>query len=245
MGKLITVADDTQRVPAYLAEPSVKPKGAVIVIHEVWGLVDHIRSVADRFAAEGYVALAPDLLSDTDIAERARPFRIDLFNPAKRNEVQPKLREVMTPMREPDFGEKTLAKLQACFDYLYTLTGVGRRVAVCGFCFGGTYAYSLAMRESRLCAVVPFYGHVVTDPVQLRAISSPILAFYGEQDENLIATLAEVRTAMHQAGVTYAAVVYPDCGHAFFNDSNSYAYNGAAAKDAWRRTLAFLAAYVK
>ncbi|MEJ0073491.1 MAG: hypothetical protein WDN27_05440 [Candidatus Saccharibacteria bacterium] len=75
--------------------------------------------MADRYAAEGYYALAPNLLAETDIAKHAATLQLDYFNPAKRNEAQPKLRALMTPMSEPDFGKKTLGRVRACFDYLY------------------------------------------------------------------------------------------------------------------------------
>jgi carboxymethylenebutenolidase len=115
-------------------------------------------------------------------------------------------------------------------------------VAVCGFCFGGSYSYSLAISESRLKAAVPFYGHASTEISELQKINCPVLAFYGEKDENLMSTLPELKENMKAAGVNYEAVVYPNCGHAFFNDTNKFAYNQEAATDAWQRTLRFLAA---
>lgn len=234
-----------QSFPAYLAEPTGDIKGGIIVIHEVWALNDHTKSVADRFAAEGYVALAPDLLSETDIAEHAAELQLDLFNPEKRNEAQPKLRALMAPLQAPGFAEKTLAKLAACFEHLYTKPKVDDKVAINGFCFGGSYSYNMAIKEARLKAAVPFYGHAPMDVDELKQISCPILAFYGEKDEGLINDLPQLKELMEQAGVDYTAQVYPDCGHAFFNDTNPYAYNEAAATDAWQKTLDFLSQHMQ
>ncbi|MGH7234506.1 MAG: dienelactone hydrolase family protein [Candidatus Saccharimonadales bacterium] len=234
-----------QKFGVYLARPEGQVKGAIIVIHEVWGLVDHIKSVADRYAAEGYVALAPDLLSETDITSHATPeLQEDLFNPEKRNLAQTKMRSLMAPMQEPDFASKTLAKLEVCFDYLYNPPEVKRQVAVTGFCFGGSYSYSLALEEPRLKLAMPFYGHVTTDVAELAKIKCPVRAFYGQNDERLIDGLDELKTAMESAGVNFEAKVYPDCGHAFFNDTNKFAYNENAAADAWSRALDLLSQYL-
>lgn len=240
MGKNTELSFSGQKFGAYEARPQGRAKGAIIVIHEVWGLTDHIKSVAERFAAEGYVALAPDLLSETDIAAHAQGLQEDLFNPEKRNEAQPKLRKLMAPIQEPGFAEKTVGKLEACFDYLYDKPESSHKVAVVGYCFGGSYSYSLAIHEPRLKAAVPFYGHAPNDADELSKIKCPILAFYGKKDEGLIGSLPELKELMKTAGVNYTAKVYSDCGHAFFNDTNRFAYNKEAATDAWQRTLKFL-----
>jgi len=225
----------------YETTPDGEVKGGLIVIEEVWGLTDHIKDVADRYAAEGYYVVSPELLGETHIREHASELMLDLFNPEKRNEAQPKLRAMMTPMQEPGFGEMTVGRLRACFDYLYAKPQVKEWVAVTGFCFGGSYSYALSMAEPRLKAAVPFYGHTnLEDPDALKSIACPILAFYGEKDENLMKALPAVKDAMKAAGVRYTAQVYPDCGHAFFNDTNPFAYNEAAATDAWKRALEFL-----
>lgn len=242
--KMISLDYRGTELAAYEARPEGamnEIKGGIIVIHEVWGLNDHTRDIADRFAAEGYIVVAPDLLSETDIAKYADTLQLDMFNPEKRNEAQPKVRALMAPMNAPGFGEKTLGRIRACFDYLYDLPEVRQRVAVTGFCFGGSYSFALATSEPRLKAAVPFYGHAdVSDPAKLAGIQCPILAFYGENDANLMGTLPGVKAAMAKAGVDFTAEVYPDAGHAFFNDTNPFAYNEDAARDAWQKTLDFL-----
>lgn len=244
MSEMVEVKADLP-VPAYLARPDGVPKGAVIVIHEVWGLADHIKSVADRLASEGYLAFAPDLLSGTGVdVSSIINLQEALFDPKRRNEVQPVLRKAMAPMQDPQFGTKTLERLQACFDFVYGLPDAGQKVAVMGFCFGGTYSYSLAVVEPNLKLALPFYGHSNQTVDELKQIKCPVRAFYGENDENLISSLPELTQHMKEAGVDYVSKVYPGCGHAFFNDTNKNAYNAEAAADAWKLTLEYLAEYL-
>ena len=238
---MITLNYNDTKFEAYEAKPTGEVKGGIIVIHEIWGLNEHTKDIADRFAREGYWALAPSLLADTDIADHASELQLDLFNPEKRNEAQPKLRALMTPLQEPGFAEKMLGRVHACFEYLYDQSETHEWVAITGFCFGGSYSFSLATSEPRLQAAVPFYGHTnLEDTTVIKQINCPILAFYGEQDTGLVDNLPMIKAEMEQAGIDFSAQVYPDCGHAFFNDTNPYAYNETAAKDAWQRTLVFL-----
>lgn len=244
MGKVMTLETAKGELTAYLARTEQTARGAVIVVHEVWALNDHTRDIADRFAQEGYIALAPDLLRDTIDVKAIAPFQLDYFDPKKRNEVQPKLRAKMTPIHNPAFAEATLARLDACFEYLYGLKEAEQRVAITGFCFGGTYSYGMAVREPRLKLAVPFYGHCNYSVDELRMITCPVRAFYGENDEGLMGSLPDVKARMKSADVDYETKVYPNCAHAFFNDTNRFAYNEAAASDAWKRTLDYLQQFV-
>lgn len=240
-GKMTELEYDGTPLNVYEAVPEGEPKGGLIVIEEVWGLTDHIKDIADRYAKEGYYVISPELLSELHIEEHANTLMLDMFNPEKRNEAQPKVRELMAPINEPGFAEKTVGRLKVVFDYLYAKPEVKQSVSITGFCFGGSYSFALAMVEPRLKAAVPFYGHCdISDPDTLRKIACPIRAFFGEKDERLMAALPALEEAMKEAGVDFEAKAYPDCGHAFFNDTNPYAYNEAAAKDAWQRALEFL-----
>ncbi len=233
MGKMIEVQAD-KPVDAYLAEPLGPVKGSIIVIHEVWGLDNHIKSVADRYAAEGYIALAPSLFELKDLtSDEIAKLKTDLFDEVKRVEIQPQLRKLMAPMQAPEFGALTDGRVRACFNYLYDLPTSSQKVAVTGFCFGGTHSYSLAVAEPRLKLALPFYGHSDQSVEELKNITCPIRAFYGQNDERLISGLDDLKSRMAEAGVDYSAKVYPDCAHAFFNDSNPIVYNQAAAEDAW------------
>jgi carboxymethylenebutenolidase len=241
MGEMIQLKFNDQEFPSYLVKPDGEVKGALVVIHEVWGLTDHIKSIADRFAAEGYIALAPDFLFGNGIdIDALLGLQSGLFDPQKRAEAQPKLRALMAPIQAPEFAILTLDKTKVCFDYLENIEGINGRVGITGFCFGGSYSFSLAVNEPKLKVAIPFYGHADFSVDALKAITCPILAFYGDQDENLMASLPELKNKMAQAGVNFTAQVYSGCGHAFFNDTNKFTYNAPAATDAWNKTLDLL-----
>jgi len=238
MGRTI----DVEGVDVYRAEAAGALRGGLILIEEIWGLVPHIREVADRLAAEGYLVLAPELLGDILGAENGQELMEARDDPdeARRTAVQPKLRELFSGMRDPVFAAGAVAKLQRLVDALEAEPGVDGRIAVLGFCFGGSYAFALAAADPRVRAVVPFYGSAPAAD-DIARIEAPVLAFYGEHDERLIAALPEVEAAFARAGGDFTATVYPDAGHAFFNDTNPHAYDAPAARDAWEKATAFLA----
>lgn len=215
------------------------PEGApaLIVIEEIWGLNEHIKDVARRFAKQGYAVLAPELLGDTGILEKISPaIFADMHDPAKRDAAQVRMREALAPMQHPGFADKTVARLKACYAHLRKTHG---RIAVLGFCFGGTYAYALAAHEPGIKAAIPFYGHPPKEE-DIARIACSVLAFYGERDLNLIQSLPELEASMQAHGKDFTYEVYKDTGHAFFNDTNKMMYNKEAAEDSWTRTLAFL-----
>jgi len=225
----------------YRAEPSGSPRGAIILIQEIWGLVDHIRDIADRFAAQGYLVLAPDLLSTAGITPEVGQRLADARtsdDPEVRNAEQPILREAFTAAFSPEFATDAVATLKTVVDQLENEPGIDGRIAVVGFCFGGTYSFALAAADPRIKAAVPFYGS--GDPATIGGITCPVLAFYGDDDRGLIARLPDVVAALDAGGVTATIQRYPGAGHAFFNDTNPIAYRPADAADAWQRTLAFL-----
>jgi carboxymethylenebutenolidase len=232
-------------VTAYRSEPSGVPRGALIVIHEIWGLVDHIKDIADRYAAEGYLVIAPDLLSEVGVTPE---IGLELFammnepDEEKRTANQPRLREAFGQSRSPEFGATAVAKLKAIVDALEAEPGIDGKVGVLGFCFGGSYSFALAEADPRVKAAVPFYGGA--QPGEVGTIQCPVLAFYGETDTALIEALPGVEAAMKDAGVDFTAKVYADAGHAFFNDTNPRTFVPAVAADAWSRSLEFLRANV-
>ncbi len=230
-------------VTLYRADPPSEPRGALIVIHEIWGLVDHIKDVADRYAAEGYLVFAPDLLSDVGVTPE---IGLELFammnepDEEKRTANQPRLREAFGQSRSPEFAATAVTKLTAIVDALETEPGIDGKVGVLGFCFGGSYSFALAEADPRVKAAVPFYGGA--QPGEVGSIRCPVLAFYGETDTPLIDGLPGIEAAMTDAGVDFTAKIYADAGHAFFNDTNPRTFDPAAAGDAWSRSLEFLAA---
>lgn len=232
---------------AYVATPSIPAeqyKGAVIVIHEVWGLVDNIRNVADRYAAEGYLAIAPDLMDDLGVSsDEATELQHRLVSADAEDlaEGQERLRELMAPITVPAFATRAIHRLIACVDHLYRQVPVAGRIAVTGFSFGGSYAFSLAVADSRVRASLPFYAYVNLPKELLGEIACPILYFVGEDDPALFAALPGLTEQMKAAHVDFTAIAYRGTGHAFFNESNAHAYRKDAAKDAWQKSLAFLA----
>jgi carboxymethylenebutenolidase len=237
MGKTTTILD----IPVYQVTPTGNCKGGLIVIHEVWGLTDHIKDVADRFGREGYLVIAPNLIHELDIEEHLTPeLAKNLFDPEKRNATQPKLRELMAPMQTPEFGRRTAENVKTCFEWLYEEAATNQKVGAIGYCFGGSYSFTLAVQEPKLLAAIPYYGHANFSVEELSNISCPVMAFYGEKDERLVEGLPRLEEDMHEASVDFTVEVYTDAGHAFFNDTNPFAYNEAAANDAWHKTLTFL-----
>ncbi len=236
MHKDITIGE----APVYHSYPDDGQKHpGLIVLEEIWGVNEHMRSVADRFAAEGFSVLSPELLPKGLLEILTPQIQKDLFDPEKRNEVQPKLREAMQPIHQPGYADTTIGILKACVDYLLADEHVDGTVAVLGFCFGGSYAFHLAAHDPRIRAAVAFYGHPPTEE-ELPNIKCPILAFYGDQDTALMETLPKLKKDMAENGKEFEAVVYPNVGHAHFNDTNERAYDEESAKDAWERAVRFL-----
>jgi carboxymethylenebutenolidase len=230
---------------AYLAAPELplaEWKGAIIVIHEVWGLVDHITGIADRFAAEGYLALAPDLMGELAIDPAvAAELQVQLSaaDTEERTAAQSRLRDLMAPVAVPAFATSALTKLIECIDFLEKQNGVEGRIGVVGFSFGGSYAFSLAVADSRIRASVPFYAYANFTNRLLAEISGPVLYFVGEDDVQLMDALPALTEQMRESGTRFTGIAYRKAGHAFFNDTNAAAYRADAAADSWKKTMDF------
>jgi carboxymethylenebutenolidase len=209
-------------IPAYLSRPEKKKSApGVLVIHEVFGLNDHIRNVADRIAAQGYVALAPDFF-------------------ARASEAPPKDASDMNALRRAASAVKTedaIKDMQAALDFLKADKGTKKKFASIGFCMGGGYSYQLATHTHDLAGACIFYGRT---PVELvPQVSCPVLASFGGKDASLMQTEPAWEEAMRKAGKQLDVKVYPEAGHGFFNDTRPTAYNAEAAADAWQRVLKF------
>jgi carboxymethylenebutenolidase len=201
-----------------------RPRGGVLVIHENRGLTDHIRSVAGRFAASGYSALALDLLSEeggtASLGDEAAAMAALYGVPQTR----------------------FVADMKA------SLTELGRRLpgkklAATGFCFGGGMVWLLlASKEPRLAAAAPFYGPF-PDGGNLRGSKAAVLGIYGALDDRVTSTRPAAQTALRTARLPHELVTFPGADHAFFNDTGSR-YNPRAAAQAYRRVLAWFDRYV-
>ncbi|MBI4444830.1 MAG: dienelactone hydrolase family protein [Acidobacteria bacterium] len=216
-------------IGGYLCLPaeSGKPNPAVIVIHENRGLNEHIRDVARRFAAEGYVALAPDLISRKGGTASAE-------NPDK-------ARELIGSIKP----EEATADLLAAHGYLKQRPDCqGQPVASVGFCWGGARSFLLACADPDLNAAVVFYG-TTPEHQLLDAIQCPVLGIYAELDTRITSQVAVTADAMKARNKPFTYKIYPGTQHAFFNDTNPERYSEAAARDAWQVTLSFLEKYLK
>src|SRR3954447_24524657 len=187
MGHLVELETTGGTIPVYRADPQGVPRGGVIVIHEIWGLVDHIRDIADRFAAEGYLAVAPDILSSAGLPPEVGAELHALISGGDekaRSEAQPRLREKLGATRSPAYAEWAVTVLTQVVDYVAAQHGGEEPISVVGFCFGGSYAWAVAAEDTRIRAVVPFYGEAPAFAT-LGDIRGKVLAFYGEKDERI------------------------------------------------------------
>ncbi len=215
-GERVTV-DGTS---AYLSLPKGKTATlpGLIVIHEWWGLNEHIQHWADRLAEDGYAALAVDLYGGV-IAKTPD--------------------EAMAMMKNVD-NKKALATLLAAHDFLEKDPRIqAKRTGSIGWCFGGAWSLQLAMNEPDLDAAVIYYGHLVTEPAELRPIKAELLGVFGDQDKAIPPeTVNAFDAALGQAGVTRTIHRY-DAQHGFANPSQPR-YDEKSAADAWGKVRAFL-----
>jgi carboxymethylenebutenolidase len=243
MGTTLTIPAGDTGFSGYSALPQGSGKHpALIVIEEVWGLTDHIKDVCHRFAAEGFVVLAPELIDPAILAQLSPDIVQEMWSddPDIKHAAQANMRELMQPIWSPEFAQGAIAKLKACVDYVLADESVDGNVGTVGFCFGGTYAFQLAIHDARIKASVPLYGQPPQPLESIASIQCPILNFNGGKDERLMAQIPALTEAMKEYGKEYTAITYPEAGHAFFNDTNKRAYDAAAAQDAWQKMLAFL-----
>ncbi len=207
----------------FLARPdTAQPRPAIVVIQEWWGLNDHIKEIAQRFAREGYVALAPDLYS-----RAGHQVTKDPQEAAK----------LMESLKSQD----TLKELNATVtQYLKSQPFVDAwKIGVVGFCMGGTFSLMLAAHNSDVKAAVAFYGQIPpTD--SLKYLVAPVLYIHGGADMWILKREAErLAQGLKQFGRPGEVHIYPDCPHAFFNDTRPEVYRPTEAQDAWQRTLKF------
>jgi carboxymethylenebutenolidase len=213
-------------VHGYLARPQAA-KGnlpALVVVHEWWGLNDNIRAMTRRLAGEGYQALAVDLYGGAT---------------ADTPDAATKLMNGVMANRAP--AEENLKQAVAY------LKGKGAtRIGVIGWCFGGGWSLQTALlAPGDVMATIIYYGHLETDPAKLAALKSPVIGFFGAADNSIPASSVHAFEAeLKKQGKPVEVHIYDGAGHAFANSSGGN-YKPEAAKDAWQRTTAFLAKYLK
>jgi carboxymethylenebutenolidase len=220
MGEMVQFPFSDGTTGGYLSEPEQGSGPAVVVIQEWWGLVDHIKDVCERFAAEGFVALAPDLYHGKS---------------AKSPDEAGKL---MMAMRI-DEAERDLS---AAVDYLSTLDSTAsEKAGVVGFCMGGALALYTATKNPKVGACVVFYGGHPRVKPDLPNLNAPVLGLYAEKDGSVTPESArDLERKLKDLGKQIEVKIYQGADHAFFNDTRPEVYNAEAAADAWQRTVAFL-----
>lgn len=208
-----------QEFSGYLALPEAGQGPGVIVIQEWWGLVGHIKSVADRFAEAGFVALAPD------------------FYHGKHTDEPDEAGSLMMALNIEDASHV----IESAVERLLSMPEVaGSKIGVVGFCMGGQLAMFAAGQDKRIGACVNFYGiHPNVHP-NFDEILAPVLGFFAEHDDYASpAAVAKLSETLHAYGVAHTFTTYPGTHHAFFNDERPQVYNAEAAADAWEKTVAF------
>lgn len=221
----VTVKHGSREVKAFVAFPEVKEKAtAVIVIHEIFGLTDWVRGVADQLAEAGYVAIAPDLLSGSapgggGTAELGSGDGV---------------RKAISSL-PPD---QITADLNAVASYVSKLPASNGKVVVSGFCWGGSQSFRYATNSKDIKAAFVFYGSGPEDEKELARIPVPVYGFYAENDARVNATLPKSTEGMKKSGKTFEPVTYAGAGHGFMRAGeapDASEANKKARDDAWKR----------
>ncbi|HEU5154825.1 MAG TPA: dienelactone hydrolase family protein [Gemmatimonadales bacterium] len=224
MGQMIEFPADGHSASGYLATPPSARGPGVLVIQEWWGLVDHIKDVCDRLAAEGFVALAPD------------------FYHGKATRSPDEAGKLFMALNIVKAG----ADLRGAADALLARPEVtSTRVGVVGFCMGGQLAmYAGAEFPDRIASTVNYYGihpNVRVDPAKLKV---PLLAHFATRDTSVKEADAKALVKRIEAAGGAVEAHYYDADHAFFNDTRPTVFDKAAARSSWERTLGFLRTHI-
>ena len=216
----VKVKSGNRDVSAFVVYPEVKNKArAVVVIHEIFGMTDWVQLLADELAEAGVIAIAPDLLSGMG------PF-------TDPNAVGKAIRDL-----PPD---QITADLNAVADYVSKLPAANGKVAVAGFCWGGTQSFRFATNRPTLTAAFVFYG---SGPDSVEAIKAPVYGFYAGYDARIGATVPKSQELMKAAGKSYEVVTYEGAGHGFMRAGeapDATPANKKARDDAWTRWKSLL-----
>jgi carboxymethylenebutenolidase len=216
-GEWVEFKSGERTIKAFVVYPERKEKAAVVVvIHEIFGLTDWVRGVCDQLAEAGVIAIAPDLLSGQTYA--------DVDGARKAISALPK--------------EQVKADLNATSDYALKLPAASGSLGVCGFCWGGGWAFGYASVNPKLKAAYSFYGTAVENAEDAAKIACPVYGFYGENDARVNATIPKGEELMKAAGKKYEPVIYKGAGHGFMRDGESPTgtpENKKAREDAWAR----------
>ena len=218
MGEELSFTTDEGEVESYLALPTSGRGPGVVVVSEWWGLVDHIKSVCDRLAAEGFAALAPDMFGGQTTKDAA----------------------VASRMKQECDPHESAVKLSGAIGYLLQREEVaGDKVGVAGYCMGGALALLAADKAAGKVAACDAYYPVIFFDHEFAAIECPVVVRVGTDDELVSVERAEeIAQLVREAGSPDVEVrIYDGAGHAFFNDARPEAHDAKAANEAWQDTL--------
>lgn len=218
-GEMVEFESNGAKARGYLSTPEGGKGPGVVVLQEWWGLVPHIKDVADRFAAEGFVALAPDLYHGRSTTSPDEAGKL---------------------MMALDIG-RAEEDLRGAVEYLSGHAGVeGEKVGTVGFCMGGVLSLYAASKNEQVGACVVFYGiHPKVEP-DLENLKAPVLGLYAEEDKSVPPeSVRELESRLKALGKSAEVHIYPGADHAFFNDTRPEVFDAEAASDAWRRTVRF------
>ncbi len=219
-GEMVEFESNGGTAQGYLSKPEDGKGPGVIVLQEWWGLVPHIKDVADRFAREGFVALAPDLYHGETTTSPDEAGKL---------------------MMALDIG-RAEKDLRGAVKYILGHEAVeGPKVGTVGFCMGGVLSLYAASKNEQVGACVVFYGiHPKVEP-DLENLRAPVLGIYAERDQFVPpASVRELEAKLKALGKRAEMHIYPGVDHAFFNDTRPEVFDAEAAADAWRRTVEFL-----
>ena len=225
MGETVKFSSNGGQASGYLAIPKKGTGPGVVVIQEWWGLVDHIEDVCERFAANGYVALAPDLYH------------------GKKAKSPDEAGKLMMALRI-DEAEKDLS---GAIEFLLSHEATtGSKVGIIGFCMGGALALYAATKNPKVGACVVFYGGHPNVKPDLPNLQAPVLGIYAERDGFVTPQLVhQLEKQLKELGKSVEVHIYPGVDHAFFNDQRPEVYDEKASADAWRRVLEFFAKHLR
>jgi carboxymethylenebutenolidase len=224
-GEWINVPQGKREVQSFIVYPEVKEKApAVVVIHEIFGLTDWVRGVADQLAEAGYIAIAPDLLSG--MAPKGG-------GTSEFKGVDEARKAIMS--LPPD---QVTADLDAVADYVAKRPACNGKLAVAGFCWGGGQTFRYATNNKNLKAAFVFYGTGPEKEADIERIACPVYGFYGGNDARVNATIPKSTELVKKAGKTYEPVTYEGAGHGFMRAGEAPDTNEANKKardEAWKR----------
>jgi carboxymethylenebutenolidase len=222
-----TGTGDSIRVWVVYPERSTKAP-VVLVVHEIFGLSSWVRSVADQLAADGFIAIAPDLLTMKNL-------------PSGPDSVVAPLAQVAIRTLDPAWVQR---QLDAVAQYGMALPSAEKKYGIVGYCWGGAVSFAHAVHSPSLGASVVYYG-VSPQTADLASVRAPVLGLYGGNDNRVNPTIAPADTALRALGRTYTYNIYPGAGHGFLRQQTGMeGANLAAARAAWPATIAWFRKYL-